>query len=262
MFTDPFKITSFQGKRLDELYSKSNDYQKGVRMWYLPIAPTPDHPDAISKKTKKRFPTLRLIHRTSMQKNSYVNIRHVYKIDLSLLETYTNPEFPETELYCFEHESMIRMLSKCKALIMYEPSPQFESPGLKRTKSEPIYDLVDGGENKEPVYRIVPPTSNMTLVVSDPVEGDFQMAGIDGNQIAGPSPDIPPDGKRESTVVPFLYNAVVRPLNPFLCSVHSVVIHTSRNPVLLPLESLLIRQPLARFWRDMKGVTAVAIASI
>ena len=84
-------ITSLQGRRLDQLYNKPNEFHASRRSWYLPVFPTPDHPDAISKKTKKRFPTLVLANQETLRWDSYVNLRHVYKIEMTLLRSYTNP---------------------------------------------------------------------------------------------------------------------------------------------------------------------------
>jgi hypothetical protein len=106
------------------LYKKSNGFHTSQRTWYLPIAPTPDHPDALSKKTRKQFPTLELAGGSTLQRKSYVNIRYVYKIKIELLRPYTKPEAPDIKTYQFE-ESVIRMLAKGKALTMYGAGPQF-----------------------------------------------------------------------------------------------------------------------------------------
>ncbi|KAI9874011.1 MAG: hypothetical protein M1823_007784, partial [Watsoniomyces obsoletus] len=70
------QITSLKGKPLSQVYDEAVPAQASRRTWYLPIAPTPDHPDATSKKTKKRFPTLMLANGATLKRNSWVNIRH------------------------------------------------------------------------------------------------------------------------------------------------------------------------------------------
>ncbi|KAF2736434.1 hypothetical protein EJ04DRAFT_489940 [Polyplosphaeria fusca] len=123
-------ITSFQGKRLHEIYGKSNEFHTSRRSWYLPIAPTPAHPDATSKKAKKRFPTLDLAKGAVLRWDSYVNLRHVYKVDISNLGPYANPDAPDVLDFRLERESMIRLLSKSRFLTGYETGKQLD--GLER----------------------------------------------------------------------------------------------------------------------------------
>lgn len=120
-------ITSFQGKRLDEIYGKPNEFHASRRSWYLPVYPAPEHPDALSKKSKKRFPTLDLAEGAVLRWDSYVNLRHVYKIDWTLLRPYSNPDTPNILQYHFEKESTIRMLAKSRFLTTYETGPQYQS---------------------------------------------------------------------------------------------------------------------------------------
>lgn len=122
------EITSFQGKKLHEIYGKANDFHASRRSWYLPIRPAPDHPDATSKKSKKRFPTLELAGGALLRWDSYVNLRHVYKINWACLRPYANPDSPLEAHYRFERESMIRMLAKGRILTTYEPGSQFQGP--------------------------------------------------------------------------------------------------------------------------------------
>jgi hypothetical protein len=89
------------------------------------VAPTPDHPDATSKTTKKRFPTLTLENGATLRWNSYVNLRHVYKIDKDELRTYINPETPDIKVYRFERESTVRMLARGNNLTMYKAGLQY-----------------------------------------------------------------------------------------------------------------------------------------
>lgn len=120
------QITSFQGKRLHEIYSKNNEFHASRRSWYLPVSPSPPHPDATSKKMQKRFPTLDLQHRASLRWDSYVNIRHVYKIDWALLRPYANPETLHVQSFCLDRESSDKMLAKTKVLTNYEPEMQHQ----------------------------------------------------------------------------------------------------------------------------------------
>jgi len=121
-------ITSLQGKTLDQLYNRPTEFHASRRSWFLPIAPTPDHPDANSKATRRRFPTLKIAHGAALRCDSYVNIRNVYEIAWTHLKTYASPNSATTRLYCLERESMVRMLAKSKTLTNYEPGPQFQRP--------------------------------------------------------------------------------------------------------------------------------------
>jgi hypothetical protein len=179
---DIFQITSFQGRRLDEMYNKSNEFHASRRSWYLPIVPTPDHPDAVSKKTKKHFPTLELANGETLRWNSYVNLRHVYKIDLSLLRPYTNPDFPATEAFRFERGSMTRMLAKGKSLTLYEPGSQYVNQRLKRSASDPIpasKPELSSIHEEQYKRRLTRPTTEMiaaiaAMVISVPAQLDFR----------------------------------------------------------------------------------------
>ncbi|KAH6639758.1 hypothetical protein C7974DRAFT_290424, partial [Boeremia exigua] len=130
-------ITSLQGKKLDQLYPKSNEFHTSRRSWYLPISPSPEHPDASSKKAKKRFPTLVLADDAALRWDSYVNIRHVYKIDWTLLKPYSNLNTPKMSLFRLDRESTVRMIAKGKVLTLYEPSEQLPTPGLLSRNTAP-----------------------------------------------------------------------------------------------------------------------------
>ena len=122
-------VTSFGGKKLHEMYGKANDFHQSRRSWYLPISPTPPHPDATSKKAKKRFPTLELADNAVLRWDSYVNMRDVYKIEWSYLRRYGNPDTPYVQSYRFQRESMIRLLAKGKQLTGYFPDPNQAQQG-------------------------------------------------------------------------------------------------------------------------------------
>jgi hypothetical protein len=113
---DSSQITSLQGKKLDQLYPKANEFHTSRRSWYLPISPSPDHPDANSKKAKKRFPTLALADGATLRWESYVNIRHVYKTDWAHLKPYSNLDTPNIISFQFDRESITRMIAKGKVL--------------------------------------------------------------------------------------------------------------------------------------------------
>jgi len=189
------------------------------------------------------------------------------------LKPYTNPEFPNTKVYRFERESVIRMLAKGKTLTMYEPGPQFiprfMTVSLVRSKSEPTYppremnqtagrdvreSRSSASDTTSAVY-VVPPASSATQV-------DFHMATTDGDRIAGPIPKVPPDGKPGSVVVSLIQDAVARSTEQLVDGIRSIAVFANKRPVAQSLDFVVMRQPLDRCWRDLKGVTAVVIASI
>ncbi|KAF2023823.1 hypothetical protein EK21DRAFT_80034, partial [Setomelanomma holmii] len=118
-------ITSLDGKKLEDMYDEKVPAQASRRTWYLPIWPTPDHPDATSKKTRKRLPTLILGDSAQLKKESWVNIRHIYEIDFELLLPYSNPNDPNRDVYGFESQSMSQIRSRCQSLTEYKPGPQY-----------------------------------------------------------------------------------------------------------------------------------------
>ncbi|KAF2471744.1 uncharacterized protein BDR25DRAFT_285340 [Lindgomyces ingoldianus] len=127
-------ITSFQGKKLHEIYGKANEFHASRRSWYLPITPTPPHPDANSKKAKKRFPNLELAGGAVLRWDSYVNLRDVYSIEWSHLRAYGNPDTPYNLDYQFEQDSMTRLLAKGKFLTTYEVGSQVQAPAQPTTQ--------------------------------------------------------------------------------------------------------------------------------
>ncbi|KAH5329928.1 hypothetical protein HBI12_072410 [Parastagonospora nodorum] len=236
-------ITSLQGRRLEQLYSKSNEFHASRRSWFLPVAPTPSHPDAVSKKTKKRFPTLILANGATLRWDSYVNIRHVYKIDISLLRAYSNPDTPTVEVYHFERESTIRMLAKGKSLTLYEPGPQFVGAGLQRTRSEPTptthdaYYIAMPMDTQWPSITAYPPpptrsSQNWSTYPSPNRQPDFHISRTEAARIPGTPPKVPPDGGL--TTLATVYQS----------------------------QLVIVKAPVERAWRDLKGVTAIAIASL
>lgn len=199
--------------------------------------------------------------------DSYVNIRHVYKIDIALLKPYTNPNCASTDVFRFERESLIRMLAKSKTLTIYEPGPQYVGASMVRSNSESSSALSDKIQHVgiqlhecerldfgvKPVVAVVP--SNHGEVV------DFRMANTDGGRVAGQIPKVPPDEERRSAIVS-LVQEVVRPVEQLVESISSLAIVANKRAVVQTLDAFAIRQPLDRAWRDFKGFTAVIVASV
>jgi hypothetical protein len=192
----------------------------------------------------------------------------VYKIHVGLLEPYTNPETPNTEVYRFERESMVRMLAKGKTLTMYEAGPQY-TKSLERSYTDPVSSLTCTTQsNTETKTRSCSPASDTISATSaeflvedsGPSPGDFHLLSAAGERIAGPQPKVPPDCGTSTALTTILQGVIVqRSENSIrgLESMKSVAGHMA-----LAFNPPNIRQPLDRFWRDLKGVTAVVIASI
>jgi hypothetical protein len=221
------------------------------------VAPTPDHPDALSKKTKKRFPTLELADGATLRWDSYVNIRHVYKIKRDELRPYTNPETPNTEVYRFERESMVRMLAKGKTLTMYEAGPQYIE-SLERSNSVPFLSSArTAQENTETQLMSRSPSSDATVVTSTESPSntgsgavDFRVLSAASERVPDPQPKVPPDSGSTTTVTTTLRGGISRPLIWGFKG-----LNTARSVVTYDQVALV------RFWRDSKGVIAVVIAS-
>ncbi|KAF2013869.1 hypothetical protein BU24DRAFT_494258 [Aaosphaeria arxii CBS 175.79] len=118
-------ITSFQGKDLGQKYDKDTEYHLSRRSWYLPIYPSPDHPDIDSKKSRKKYPTLELAQGAVLRGNSYVKIRSIYKIDWRLLKPY---DAASECNYRFNRSTVTTLLAKTKLLTEYTPGTQYEGP--------------------------------------------------------------------------------------------------------------------------------------
>jgi hypothetical protein len=275
---NPFKISSLQGKTLEELYNKSNDFHTRRRSWYLPIAPTPDHPDARSKNTRKRFPTLDLAHSARLRSDSYVNIRHVYSIKWSLLKEYTNCEIPTAEGFRFELESTIKLLAKSKLLTKYECGTQYQSSGsgsliravnndglqqpaqeFERSILKPIHALVHADQEIEgqepPVAGTASTISAVYQGTPSPARSDFRTSNIVGYRIASPPRKAPPDIEIKKRMA----NSIWQPAERWLKRVAADFEGT--RPV-TTFDPMVIRRPISLFWADTKGVMAVTIASV
>jgi len=245
----------------------SSAYDVSRRTWFLPIAPSPDHPDATSKRASKRFPTLGLSHGAQLRWNSYVNIRHVYKIDWSLLKVYTNSESPNTQSFCFNKESRRFLAGRSKALTGYEPGPQHEvytSHDTKRTEpesnsqhsecilqrsiSEPIIVSTHIVQEVHTRSLSVPDTASTTSCVYSRTPSPSQSDFLD---------DCTSDSDSE---VQFSgHNSAPRAWQPIdrLFKRVSVGFGGDTRP-----RPVVVRRPVDQFWMDAKGVMAVAIASI
>lgn len=258
-------ITSFNGKRLDQVYSKSKDFHAGRRTWYLPVAPTADHPDALSKKTKRRFPTLTLANGAVLRKNSYVDIRNVYKIDWTLLREYTNPDTPETYSYRFERESCIKMLAKCRTLVEYEPGEQRFSPASRSGSQQSEEESENEGEEFSQRSSIILPER---CASPEPLgQSDFCEVRIEVDPLACPLPKAPPDGEgkllaQEGCIAAHYNKTVAHYLErvPKFFQM-SIATQSLNQPKGFPHVDE-IRDHMDRAWRDAKGVTAILIASI
>jgi len=248
---------------LEELYYKSNKYNTIRRSWHLPIAPTPDHPDATNRKTRKRFPTLVLANGAALKSNSYVNVRYVYEINWSLLRLYTPLDMPNMEDSRFELESLIRMLHKSKLVCEYEPGQQFSNGVVMDSPAaEPIRasteDMATGDESEPDDETFKAGLSSVQPAISNHAQSDFWLTSSIGYRVIGPFPEIPPDTEVKSTINSSRRRIVGFPFDRMLSQagdgVEGMLIRRSFDPAL--------RRPMGQFWVDAKGVMAVFIASV
>jgi hypothetical protein len=273
-----FQISSLQGKKLGELYNKSNDFHIRRRAWYLPIAPTPDHPDATSKNTKKRFPTLELAHGARLRSDSYVNIRHVYSIKWSLLKEYTNCEIPTAQGFRFELESTIKVLAKGKLLTKYEAETQYQkavlghsvrttnkdgpqrpTEELEKSILEPMHASAHIGQKikdqESPVADTAPTISAVYSGTPDPSRSDFRVSGPERYRIAGTPQKVPPDIEMERRMAGPVWQPADRLLRRVAAGFEG------KRPV-TTFDPMVTKRPMSQFWVDAKGVMAVTIASV
>jgi hypothetical protein len=191
-----------QGKKLNQLYPKANEFHTSRRSWYLPISPSPDHPDANSKKAKKRFPTLALADGAALRWESYVNIRHVYKTDWANLKPYSNLDTPDITSFQFDRESITRMIAKGKVLTLYEPSAQVAAPGLQTRRTAPPRVLTSTSPLERGRLDLGSPVSEAGTVASSATtrtpttcESDFRTLSGDGERSREAPPGEPSDPK-------------------------------------------------------------------
>lgn len=250
-------ITSLQGKRLDQLYNKPTEFHASRRSWYLPIAPTPEHPDANSKKTKKRFPTLEIAEGAALRWDSYVNIRYVYEIDWSHLKVYANPDMPDVERFRFERESLIRLLAKSKLLTQYESGPQM----VKRSSSEPLPAMRERTEAGQISWEQQYPRQIVAIGAPIPntyTQWDFCLQQTEGYPILGERPDIPPDTETTTTRKDLCMEIIYRPFDRLLSQLSAGI---EGKPAVRSSKESRRQRPFHQIWVDFKGVLAVLIAS-
>jgi hypothetical protein len=296
------KITTFQGRRVEQVYDKQSAHHISTRGWYLPVAPSPQHIDHDPTRKSRDLPTLELGSGATLRSASYVNIRNIYSIDLSLLQPYYNSNAPHRQLFRFTQKSTHEMLKRGKFVQEYVPGRQFGD--LEPMPAAKDIDQRARRDDREPLLmmgvmptRIVPrkplpkPTSELTpsstdganrvdkdeayrepLIVvgvlpstnvprgssaaSDCIQQDFRMLNTDGEQRTGQRLKEPPDSARS----PFMMS--VQPIGQFLEGFESVATVTHQRLMALSYDPNAIKRPLDRAWRDFKGVTAIAIASI
>jgi hypothetical protein len=193
----------------------------------------------------------------------------VYKIDLSLLRAYANPETPDMTAYQFERESLIRMIAKGKSLTLYEPGSQVPNP--QRAETEPIQPLVGFSTRYEyDMPRTTSPAPDTRMFTAWRPQAaysnpgvDFQFTTTNKDGIPGPPTKVPPDtDDRRITFGLRVQPDVVRQMEQFVAGVQSVATIASQRLVLPPYNPATMRAPLDRAWRDFKGVVAITIASV
>lgn len=186
-----------------------------------------------------------------------MNIRHVFKIDWSLLWPYTNPETPEThESLQFDRVSRVRLLAKAKALIQYEPGPQFESDAES---------IQDANQNREMIgveAEAVSMSRVMSSATNSPSQSDFQISEIEYGRIPRSRLKAPPDPEFKLPRMLLIPESLRKPIDGMLERVQLPEKTTPGNPFIVSLDPNIIAGSMNRMWRDAKGVTAVIIASI
>jgi hypothetical protein len=102
-----------------------------------------------------------------------VNIRHVYKTEWFYLEAYVNTDTPDTWDFCFDRETMIRVLAKTKTLTGY--SPGVIHPQMSYLRQTAPTDEVDdeGYYEEDPIismyHHFKPAFALLTLHVLHPL---------------------------------------------------------------------------------------------
>jgi hypothetical protein len=98
--------------------------------------------------------------------DSYVNLRHVYKMDWSYLRPYINPDVPRVLDFRLEKESLIRLLSKSRFLTGYETGAQVWDSRINRQFDRHLQWSTPDQEHDRsgPLYR---PSTMHSPVASD-----------------------------------------------------------------------------------------------
>jgi hypothetical protein len=129
--------------------------------------------------------------------DSYVNLRHVYKIDWTCLRPYSNPDTPWNTDYRFERESVIRMLAKGRVLTTYEAASQLQTPS-----HESSIQCIDTQSPSQDSQALLFPESDASSIASS--EGDNQPTLLQSDFLAlarerdgsyQRPPRAPPDGE-------------------------------------------------------------------
>ncbi|EOA85830.1 uncharacterized protein SETTUDRAFT_169604 [Exserohilum turcica Et28A] len=257
-------ITSRQRKPLGNMYNRSN-FHLGRRNTYLPIA----SPDANSKKAAKELQTLRLKNGARLQWGTHVNIRHVYKIDWSLLKAYTNPETPDTKQFRFDRESRKRLLAKTMALAHYEPGSQHRMRALRALERRRAI-FQSASEKQRPMLRraltdsmlasqcIVRRAHTRRLLVSEdrPMRSGARLPNLKNKSTTTQTSEVQSDTavgtKRPSPVV----RTMRHPLDFLLGRV------TAGFKVSKATNEPPQRREKSHIWTNAKGALAVLVASI
>jgi hypothetical protein len=162
------------------------------------------------------------------------------------------------------------MLAKGKVLTLYEPGPQFVSLGLKRSTSDPTgLQTNTKPRRKDDVNRLQSmkllegtAVATKSMNVCKLARVDFLGVTTDADRIACPTPKPPPDGDATSVLGSLVQQMVVQPVGTMLGEVQSLTVVSQRRLMAMSRGSIVSRNPPNQLWRDMKGVAAVAIASI
>ncbi|OAL48673.1 hypothetical protein IQ07DRAFT_83576 [Pyrenochaeta sp. DS3sAY3a] len=257
-------MTSFNNKDLIDIYPGKTKHQKSAREWFLPIKPYPSstltHPDAISDKTKRRFPTLEVGGEKNLKRTSWVDINDVYKIDWSLLRPYTFPDSPDTDFSLRLNEySREQMRDKAKILTHYS-SEQYESgsKSIRDANQTKVEDEYTEGLEAGPASSV----GEDKYGLNSPSQSDFHLSRIEDAEIFRFRLKAPPDRDTKRPFTLAVPESRRRPIARMFTSIQSPKQPTSGRPSMVSLDRNIVAGSMNRLWRDAKGVTAVVIASI
>ncbi|RMZ69480.1 hypothetical protein GMOD_00006296 [Pyrenophora seminiperda CCB06] len=268
-------ISSLQGKALSQAYNKrSSAYDISRRTRFPAIAPSPVHPDATSNRARKRFSTPELPRGARLRWDSHVNIRHIYKINWSLLKTYKTPGSPDTQSFCSNKESRRHTIGTSRVLTEYEPGPQHEgcsSPDPKRTRSdsnsqqseyalqrsisEPIIVSTHIVQEVHTRNLSIPDTASTTSCVYSRTPSPSQLVFQD-DCMSGPLRQVSWDREVQLSAHNSAPRAAWQPIDRLFKRISAGLGGDTRP------RSIVVRRPVDQFWMNTKGVMAVAIASI
>ncbi|KAJ4390204.1 hypothetical protein N0V85_007457 [Neurospora sp. IMI 360204] len=115
-------VTSFGGR--DLITRHRHDYERRKRAHYLPIDPSPAHPDAPDKNV-----VLKLGHGAVLRKNSWVNTETQYRVVLSLLRNY---DWRAGKIFVLMPESYARLMD----FVGFRPDEVVAGPSMSVGMSE------------------------------------------------------------------------------------------------------------------------------